>query len=338
MKICICGGGNLGHVVAGYLSAKAAYRVGILTGKPTQWSDTLEIVDCHGNTFLGKPSIITSSPQAAIGDADVVLFCLPGFAIPGKLREIAPWLKPTAWVGSVVSSTGFFFEAFKTLPAIQPLFGFQRVPFISRIVRYGEKAELKGYKESLKLAVENTNDKEAIRAFWENAFDTKVTLLQSYYEVSLSNSNPLLHPSRLYTLWRNWEEGVYYDEVPMFYEGWSDEASRLLIMMDNELQSLLEKLPVTRGSITPILDYYESHDAASLTRKISSIVAFKGIKAPMVSSTQGFIPDFNSRYFTEDIPFGMRFIVETAAKYHHPIPVITKVYEWGMSCIKAHAH
>jgi hypothetical protein len=45
-------------------------------------------------------------------------------------------------------------------------------------------------------------------------------------------------------------------------------------------------------------------------------------------------PDFSSRYFTEDFPYGMRLIVETADKCNHTVPTILKVYKWGISKIK----
>ena len=44
-------------------------------------------------------------------------------------------------------------------------------------------------------------------------------------------------------------------------------------------------------------------------------------------------PDFSSRYFTEDFPYGMRFIVETADKYEQKISIIRKVYDWGIFMI-----
>lgn len=42
-------------------------------------------------------------------------------------------------------------------------------------------------------------------------------------------------------------------------------------------------------------------------------------------------PDFKSRYFTEDFPYGMRFIIETAEKYNLSMPLIEEVYQWGIS-------
>ena len=104
--------------------------------------------------------------------------------------------------------------------------------------------------------------------------------------------------------------------------------------MDDEFQSLLKILGLKEGCIPPILDYYESSDADSLTLKLRSIKAFQNISSPMKAVEGGFIPDFSSRYFTEDFPFGMRFIVETAQKHNVSIPVIGKIYQWGLSKIE----
>ena len=47
-----------------------------------------------------------------------------------------------------------------------------------------------------------------------------------------------------------------------------------------------------------------------------------------------FEPDFTSRYFTEDFPYGMRFIVEVANKYNLNLPKINRVYSWGSQTIE----
>lgn len=334
MKICICGGGNLGHVTAGFFAAQEDLQVSLLTTKPERWSQYLEVIDVNGKTYKGKLEKISSEPKDVIPEADIVLICLPGFAIHDVLCSIAPNLNNKTRVGTVVSSTGFFFEAMKVLPKNQPLFGFQRVPFISRVINYGSVAELKGYKESLSVAVEQTDKREEVRATLEKLFMTPTKLLDSYYEVSLSNSNPLLHTARLYTMWKDWEPGVSYEENPEFYCDWTIEAAQLLIDMDEEFQELLRKIGLKEGSIPSILQYYESSDAVSLASKLHSIPAFKGIVSPMIVNQFGkFEPDFSSRYFTEDFPYGMRFIVETAKAYNVNTPNIDKVYEWGISRI-----
>ena len=322
MRICICGGGNLGHVVAGFLAAHADAEVSLLTRHPERWQQQLSISTPEGATLQGRLSRISSNPQEVVRQADIVLLCLPGFSIREELQLISPYLSPQTAVGSIVCSTGFFFEAFKILPPQTPLFGFQRVPFISRINEYGRSANLLGYKPSLHIAIEQTDRKEALRATMQQLFRVPVLLLKSYYEVSLTNSNPLLHPARLYTLWSHWHEGIVYPEESLFYEQWTDEASALLIQMDEEFQQLLCALP--------ILDYYESTDAPSLTHKLRSIQAFKGIKAPMKQVAGGYVPDFGSRYFTEDFPYGLQIIQHQAQEHHVATPVIDRVLSWGL--------
>lgn len=330
MNICICGGGNLGHVLLGVLAVQHQHQISLLTNHPQQWTDTVTVSDPDGKLYIGHIAQITNRAEDVVPQANIVLLCLPGFAICEVLEKIRPYLSPSTAVGSIVSSTGFFFEAQRLLSHQQPLFGFQRVPFISRITEYGRSAELKGYKSLLNIAVEQTADKEAFRLIIEQLFHTPTQLLQSHYEASLTNSNPLLHPSRLYTLWKDWHEGFVYDKNPYFYTDWTVEAAQLYIDMDVEFHTLLRALPVRPGVIPDVLTYYESHDAASLAHKLRTIPAFQGILSPMKEVEGGFIPDFSSRYFTEDFPFGLRFIIEAAQEKGIQTPKMKEVYAWGM--------
>lgn len=328
--VCICGGGSLGHVIAGYLSAKKGIAVNILTQRPLQWSRELRISTPEGDILCGKLNVISDNPKEALCDASIVLLCLPGYAIKSELIKIKPYVSEHTYVGSVFSSTGFFFEALDLLDKDIPLWGFQRVPFIARTDVYGESAHLLGYKNSHNIAIEHCNDKEEFRKVIEELFDAPVHLLNNYYEASFTNSNPILHPSRLYTLFKDWNSDTYYDHQFLFYEEWTNEASELLITLDNELSSVLAKLPVTPDYLMPILPYYESHDAESLTRKIRSISGFKGIKTPMIFTEQGWQPDLNSRYFQEDFMHGLRYIHQEAHRLGIEVPMTDKVFDWGM--------
>lgn len=337
MKICICGGGNLGHVVAGFIAAQQTHEVCLLTRQPKRWSQEITIDTPTGNSLKGRLHCISNNPSEVASDADFVLLCLPGYSIREVLMQIKETLLPHTSVGSVVCSTGFFLEAMEILPQMQPLFGFQRVPFISRITEYGHRARLMGYKESLNMAVEQTSDPTRLCNTMQQLLQTPIHLLHSFYEATLSNSNPLLHPSRLYSLWKDWHEGIVYPRIPLFYEEWTEEAAELYLAMDNELQALITQLPVTPGSIATVLDYYESHDVPSLAAKLRSIKAFQGIAAPMKEQDGGYIPDFNSRYFTEDFPYGLAIVHRLAHEKNIDIPVIDRIYEWGMACLKRYS-
>jgi hypothetical protein len=54
----------------------------------------------------------------------------------------------------------------------------------------------------------------------------------------------------------------------------------------------------------------------------------------MKQTPNGWVPDFESRYFTEDFPFGLRFIYELAHLNNINTPNIDKVYQWGISKIR----
>ncbi len=332
-NICICGGGSVGHVVAGWLRSKGA-NVSILTRSPQRWDNHLVVNTCDGKRLDAVLNKISDDAGEVIPDADLVLFCLPGFANESELRKIKPFLRTDTYVGTVFSSTGFFFKAMDILDKEQPLFGFQRVPFISRVEAYGHSANLLGYRDSYHMAVEHVDNEEKVRfaAWWQTVLCRPVHLLSTYYEASITNSNPILHTARLYSMFGDWTPGKgTFDHNFFFYSEWTDKASEYLIRMDEELFRLLDVLPVRKGYLHPLLEYYESHDAKSLTAKISSLSALSGITSPMKESDGGWIPDFTNRYFTEDFPFGLHFIWLLAHQHHIDTPMIDKVYNWGIT-------
>lgn len=287
--ICICGGGSLGHVVAGWLSSRKHANVNILTNHPEKWNQNIVIGTPEGSQLYGEISNISNNPADVIPSSDVILLCLPGFLIKKELIKIKPFISNRAFIGSVFSSTGFFFEAKEIFDEKQPLWGFQRVPFISRVNEYGKSAHLLGFKDEYKIAIENVSDedKAVFVSIIQEWFERPIRLLQNYYEASLTNSNPLLHTSRLYTMFGGENEGKIYTRIPLFYEEWTEAAAELYIKMDEEFFRLLKVLPVSEGFLPTALDYYESYDAKSLATKLSSIQGFKGIASPVIQIRGG---------------------------------------------------
>lgn len=334
MKICICGGGSLAHVTAAVLSHHQNHSINILTQRPYLWNDKIFVKDIYDKEYIGHINKASSCPKETIIGCDIVLICLPGFLIEETLRRIKPYITDKMYIGSIVSSTGFFFMAHNILDKATPLFGFQRVPYIARVEDYGHRAALLGYKRQLLLATENIEDKSTFKELIEGLFSTPTILLEHFLEASLTNSNPILHTGRLYSLWHNWD-GRPYDKVTYFYKEWTTDAAQVIINMDNEFMRLIEALPINNTHITSLLDYYESSDAESLTKKLSTIPAFQSITAPMKwdSTKRGYVPDFNSRYFIEDFPYGLRYIKQLMNEYNIKSPVIDQVYSWGINII-----
>ena len=333
IDICICGGGSLGHVCASVLASNPQVRLRIHSRRPEHWNNEVCVTDPKGHTYIGKITCITDNYAQAIEGCNMVLLCLPGFAIAEALADIRPYLSDRCAVGAIVGSTGFFFHAHRLLSSDTPLFTFRRVPFIARVETYGSRAQLLGYKPEVDMAVEHMADAEAFRTQIEKLFVTPTRLLNNFYEASLSNSNPILHTGRLYTLWKDWN-GEATPTCGHFYKEWTDEASECIISMDEEFSRLLDCLPVDKGLMPSLIDYYECTDAASLTRKIASIPAFVPILSPMKQTPNGWVPDFGSRYFTEDFPCGLQIIKQLAETHSVATPLIDSVLQWGLQCIE----
>ena len=317
----------MGHVCAGVLGSRKDVSVNILSGHPERWGNDVTVKDADGRTYVARINAVSNSPEQVVAGQDIILLCLPGFLIEKTLNAIKP-LIGNAVVGSIVSSTDFFFFAHHLLGNRAKLFGFQRVPYIARVDEYGKTAKLLGYKNSLAVAVENIEDAESLRFKLEELFATPTVLLDSYYEAALTNSNPILHTGRLYSMFQGFEDS-FFDHSILFYKEWTDAASEIIIDMDAEFFRLLDALGV--HGIQPLLVYYECSDAMSLTRKIASIPAFQSINSPMTETANGWKVDFNSRYFTEDFPYGLRWIRDLSVEHGISIPVIDRVYRWGMS-------
>ena len=333
-NICICGGGNLGQVIAGYIAAKKDVKVNVLTRKPNQWKKEIIVRLPDNVTLKGRLNLVTDNAQEALSDMGIVLFCLPGTANREELLKIKPYIKEDTLVGNVFCSTGFFFEAFEVLGEKQPLWGFQRVPFTARLIEYGVEAELKSFKPQYFIAVENTPKKEEFCAVIEELLDKPTTLLTNYYEATFTNSNPLFHTARLYQMFKGWEPGMFYPHSIGFHDDWDDATSETYIKMDEDLQRLLNVLPVRKGYLPTVLDYYESTDAASLTRKIKSIYANKGYGTPMIETENGWIPQISSRYFQEEFCLSLKFVYQKAHELCVNIPTIDTVFEWGVKMLE----
>lgn len=327
-KICICGGGNLGTVIAGVAAARG-YKVDMLTRSPERWNKTVSVTDPDGRCFNGKLNRVSADPEDVIPGSGIVLVCLPATAMSEELRRIKPFLDAGAAVGSVFCCTGFFVMALRELGVDAALFGFQRPPFIARVNRYGESASLLGYRKVMRIGFwgMDTEKEAALVSVLEDIHATPVEALRHPLQATLTNSNPILHTSRLYDMFSR-DEGAM-PRIPKFYEEWTDSSSEVLIAADGEFQALLHELGLDDGDIPPLIEYYESHDAASLSRKIRSIGAFKGLLAPMKETAPGsFCPDFESRYFTEDFTYGLLMIKLVGELKGVPMPTVDRMLTW----------
>ena len=117
-----------------------------------------------------------------------------------------------------------------------------------------------------------------------------------------------------------------------FYEEWNDEASEVLFRYDKEVQEICNSLnPIDLTEVVSLPLYYESEKPSDLTKKLKSIQAFKAVKVPLKKlDGNKYVPDFNSRMFIEDYPYGICIFKDIALMENVNTPVIDmllKFYE-----------
>ena len=74
--------------------------------------------------------------------------------------------------------------------------------------------------------------------------------------------------------------------------------------------------------------HYESDTVEAMTKKLSSIKSLHNLSSPMKRVESGWVPDFSSRYFTADFPYGLAIIDELAAVLGFDAPNIKNTMDW----------
>ncbi len=329
MKITVIGGGNVGTQFAVHAAAKG-HDTTLYVSKPERFSNELSIVNEKDELLLVGSPTVTNDPALATKDADLIFVTHPAFLLEKLAKTITPYVKSGA-VLCLVPGTGGGELAFRALLEKGcTVAGLQRIPSVARLVSYGRSVRATGYRDTLHLAALPHTAAASVAKTLSSLFDMPCEVLPNYLAVTLTPSNPILHTTRLYTLFRDYREGVSYERIPLFYEEWCDESSRLLFLCDAEVQALCRALDsFDLAAVRSLALHYESDTPEKLTRKIRSIIGFQGIATPSVKTEDGrYLPDLASRYFTADFPYGLAIFVEIGTLCKVDMQNCRKVLAW----------
>ena len=329
MNVTIVGGGNIGTQFAVHCAQKN-HRVTVYTSKPDRFSKALSIVDAQGNvTHRGEIALATNDEALAFGTADVIFITVPADCMSGYGEKLYPHIRPGVKIGLIPGTGGGECVFLKCLEKGAVLFGLQRVPAVARLVAYGKQVCSTGYRAELFAAALPKRETAACCELLSSIFDMPCSALPDYLNLTLTPSNPILHTTRLRTLFSDYAPGVVYSRIPLFYQEWDDASSRLLIACDEEVQQLCRALTdFDLSGVKSLKDHYESQTPEAMTHKISHIPAFQGLPSPQIAVEGGFIPDFHSRYFTADFSYGLAILVQLAHMAHVPAPNMEQTLQW----------
>ena len=307
-----------GYPVTLYTSKCKDYHKNI-----TVYSENDEVVVC------GELKAITNDLSIAFDEADVVFVTYPAFMFNELSSLLCNHLKSGSMIFVIPGTGGAEFAFTKCVQKGCILAGLQRVPSVARIREKGKSVNCIGYRNQLHVSTIPSARVEIARELISDIFDKDTVEIRDYLNITLTPSNPILHTSRLYCLFSDYEEGKTYDSVPLFYEGWDLKSAELLFACDDEVQSIRRALKdFDLPYVKSLKEHYESDTPAKLVDKIHSIDGFKGLKSPVIEVEGKFIPNLKSRYFTADFPYGLSILIQIADLMDIDVPNMKRIYKW----------
>lgn len=330
MRITIVGGGNIGTQFAVHCAEKN-HEVTVYTSTPEIYDGHLNIVNEAGHvTHEGDILLATNDPEKAFRNADFIMVTMPSTMMHTIAELIYEYTDAKTIIGVVPGNGGSECAFRKHIERGNVFFGIERVPAIARLIQKGKTVKSTGYREELNVAALPRKNAENCASLISDIFDMPCNVIPSFLNLTMTPSNPILHTTRLRSMFRNWHTGITYDTVPLFYEDWDNASSELLIACDEEVQSICRALPEFQlNNVKSLRAHYESHTTEEMTKKISSIQAFKGLVTPTIENDDGkLIPDLHSRYFTADFSYGLTIIQQIARFAGVDTPNIDETMAW----------
>jgi len=348
--ITICGGGNAAHAIIPIIRNHFSGKINLFLPYGNEATHFQKLIDekrfltatIRDKKIYGRPDKVSKFAKDACKEADLILMLLPAFAHEPTLLQIAPFLKEEAIIGAIPARSGFEYAALKILKDNKKekvkIFGMQTLPWACRIKEYAGKVDILGKKKSVGMAAFPYKITSELASFLTQLLDLKIEPLPNMLTLSLANVGQIIHPGIMYGLFKGKEELKYRkEEIPLFYQGVTKEISQTLKTMSDEILLLTKEIKNMDKSIDLdqvlglkdwlIYSYKESiADKSTLQSCFVTNSAYKGLRAPMKKiNDDHFLPDFQARYLTEDVPYGLVVTKAIAQLVKVDMPVINEV-------------
>ncbi|MCR1948260.1 NAD/NADP octopine/nopaline dehydrogenase family protein [Erysipelatoclostridium ramosum] len=328
MKITIIGGGNLGTLM-GAMFAHKRNEVTIHTSKPEKYEKKIEVYN-NNEEFLysGILSNVTSNWKEAIEEAELIWITVPPQLFFDTAKLIEPYIKQGQMIGLVPGAGAAEFAFAPLIEKGVKFFGLARVPSIARLKEYGKSVYMLGPAPELLVGSIPANNSKEICTAIQPLFDMVCRPLANYLVVAFTPSNPVLHTSRIYAMFKDYMPDNVYPNNELFYEAWTIDGAEVLLNCSDELQQLCKAIPMDMRDVESMQSRHNIRTPEELATRICSLDRLKGLYSPVIKTERGYVPDFDSRYFVSDFPYGIKIMITVADLFNVETPTMDKIWEW----------
>ena len=356
LRVLICGTGSAAHVLGGVISARGDTDVRVMSLNVVRANEWAGIADSAPLTVSRRDDVqfessaltITSDPETAARDCDIVIVSVPAFLHLQYLTVLAPYLADGCVIVGLPGQNGFEFDVRKALGErfdSTIVINFESLPWICRTDEFGRSARILGSKARLVGAmhgdVSRARVADPVGVLQDLLGDTPRLLITGHpLGITLRSPNAYSHPPIMFGRWKDWNGGAV-EEPPLFYQGVDEETAQLLEEISDEVVTTSRSIMRDHPGIdlTQVIPMYEwdigcyGADIADKTNLMTALrtnSGYAGMTHPMIRRDSGdYVPDFTHRFLSEDVPFGLVVIRGIAELAGVPTPQMDRVLCWS---------
>jgi len=298
--------------------------------------------------FTAQPFVVTSEPEQAARECDMIIFAIPAFLHGRYLNLLAPYIRDGCVIVGLPGQNGFEFDVRNALGQRMKdcvVMNFESLPWICRIVEFGRSVRILGTKNKMAGAMQGDPVRTRIPnplSFLQRLLGESPKLVVSGHllGITLMSPNAYSHPPIMYGRWKNWD-GRALAHPPQFYHEINEETAELLGRVSEEVvetsRQVMAEYP--QADLSQVIPMYEwdiacygkdIKDKTNLMTALRTNSGYKGIAHPMIQKTDGtYLPDFGHRFLAEDVPFGLVVIRGIAEITGTRTPYIDAVLSWS---------
>jgi hypothetical protein len=356
--LAICGGGNAAHAVAVVASQNFDGDIVWLRGSEEKAESLRRGVFSAGGLrstgvitgLADKVRRISSNPQEIIPGADLVFLVVPAFAHVTWLEKIAPHLKTTAVIGALPARSGFEFDVQRIIPGIRPdggrqIFGLQTLPWSTRVQQAGKLANIGALKAKVFMASLPGSHAASLAPLLSALLGTEIIASRNFLNLTLGNPGQIIHPGIMYGWFSKWSGKRYReDEIPRIYADLTNCTGKIVQNLSNDVVAVAQKIgaasngKLDMSATLPIYEWLCMSYPAPQTAEFSSVASclrtgpIQARKAPMAEVAPGeFVPDFQYRYISEDVPYGLAIAKSIGQMADVATPTLDAVIDWSQN-------
>lgn len=358
-NIALVGGGNSTHVLIPFITSVNKRKISLLTSKPSSWSRNIssEWQRADGTVlhqFHGVLDVASSDAREIIPDADMIILCMPVHNYNEALDHIAPFINRSKKVllATIYGQGGFNWM----VDRIRRAHGLDRItacavgliPWIARTKIYGSVGITYGPKAVNVVTFDSRDAFEENAEFLDDLCFShfrkgKFRCAENFLSLTLSVDNQIIHPSRLYGLYRS-HGGTWRrkEDIPLFYRDYDDLSAELLQRLDDDYTRIRTRIRAEfpQQNFDYMLNYLDlerlSYQSYSENIKDSFVHSetLGTIQTPVIQSGSNYVFDKNHRFFHDDIYCGLAIAKWFAERFELRVESIDEILRWAETILE----